>query len=191
MSTHDKSGDDWTSEHSEACRRAGWYVPEKSKGFYGFYPSEPMRAFKDGYDAGKQAAASAVAQPVVWGPERQDCPGGPVYRVRVLTDAPSSARLSEDRLREIAKKHARQACNPINALDQVSLQEQVRAEEVIFYALKDAAGAVASASADTVSPGAAFDHGPAAARGTITCGYCGVVQEHHYDCPRRAEGRSA
>lgn len=53
---------------------------------------------------------------------------------------------AHERLREIARRHARQACNPTNALDKVSLQEQVRAEEVIFYALKEAAESSPSAT---------------------------------------------
>jgi hypothetical protein len=39
----------WTSEDIEACKRAGWYIPAKSQGLPGYYPSEAMRAFRDGY----------------------------------------------------------------------------------------------------------------------------------------------
>jgi hypothetical protein len=51
----------------------------------------------------------------------------------------SHSTKSDARLREIAKKHAHAACNPTNALDKVSAQEEFRCQEVIFYALKDAA----------------------------------------------------
>lgn len=52
--------------------------------------------------------------------------------------------MTDERLREIAKKHARNAIAPIgsrehaNRTDPVVMQGMVRAEEVIFYALKEA-----------------------------------------------------
>lgn len=51
--------------------------------------------------------------------------------------------MTDERLREIAKKHARQAVCPTNRLsgdrpDAIELQNMVRAEEIIFYALKEA-----------------------------------------------------
>jgi hypothetical protein len=50
-----QQSDHWTNEHIEACKRAGWWMQEKSRGLPGYYPSEAMRAFKDGYDAGRSS----------------------------------------------------------------------------------------------------------------------------------------
>lgn len=51
----------------------------------------------------------------------------------------SATAFTEERLRLIARKHAHDACNPINALDPASVQEEFRCQEIIFYALKEAA----------------------------------------------------
>jgi hypothetical protein len=52
---------EWTGEHIEACKRAGWWLQEKSRGLPGYYPSEAMRAFKDGYDAGRSSLSHVAA----------------------------------------------------------------------------------------------------------------------------------
>jgi hypothetical protein len=53
-----QQSDHWTNEHIEACKRAGWWMQEKSRGLPGYYPSEAMRAFKDGYDAGRSSLSA-------------------------------------------------------------------------------------------------------------------------------------
>jgi hypothetical protein len=53
---------EWTGEHIEACKRAGWWLQEKSRGLPGYYPSEAMRAFKDGYDAGRSSLSHVGEQ---------------------------------------------------------------------------------------------------------------------------------
>lgn len=65
-----------------------------------------------------------------------------IRALKLIGDAPSASSataFTEERLRLIARKHAHDACNPINALDPASVQEEFRCQEIIFYALKEAA----------------------------------------------------
>ena len=70
--------------------------------------------------------------------------------------APASAAplptLPEDVLRAIAKKHALNACSPINALTPVAPHMLFRAQEVIYYALKEAASCLAVPEGCVVVP---------------------------------------
>ena len=95
QSRNDQYGDLWTGELIEACKRAGWYLPSKSKGLPGYYPSEAMRAFKDGYESGRVVASSSI------GPTA----GTPHHLASTATtviEAPSAMdRITEEKIREV------------------------------------------------------------------------------------------
>lgn len=99
---NDRHGDLWTDEVIAACKRAGWYLPDRSKGLTGYYPSERMLAFKAGYEEGK-AALSAIEPRTQLEAIRADVMASLTY-LNGVRGGQEQKRTSEQRARDAVKK---------------------------------------------------------------------------------------